>query len=442
MGVCEKSRRFWIALLVLSAMVGVGVVTEAKTLFVANNGVDNPSCGDKKTPCRSISQAIANASAKDKIIVGPGRYGDLDGDKEFDGPAEEKAEVDKGCFCMIKIDKQISIESQSGAEATVLDAGRASVAVVRITASGVIFGQKRKGFTLSRGDYGLDISVGIRGVKVLGNVASANLGSGFASNGSRHVFSDNLASNNGGGFVSHSSGMVLTNNIARTNVDDGFYIDGGEYVIISNVAIDNGGDGFDVVGGEIVFKNNIASANGNTGFFLTGSGIMLTNNVAVANRYFGIEAYGGRMTINKSNIYGNNNQSWLGYTNCGLVNWRGVMKVENNFWGAATGPGADPADEICNAGAASTTLFTPFAAREFLIKLKNSTPKLDKPEITSTLANLYRTSVYALMGKLPIANPYANGFAVGDKALANGVYWGIKIYADGHRVLSVIVIKR
>jgi hypothetical protein len=49
----------------------------AGTLHVANNRVDGPSCRPKASPCRSISQAITNAAAGSKIIVGPGRYGDL-----------------------------------------------------------------------------------------------------------------------------------------------------------------------------------------------------------------------------------------------------------------------------------------------------------------------------------------------------------------------------
>ena len=46
---------------------------QAGTLAVANHGVDGPTCGAKASPCRSISNAIANASPGDKIVVGPGR---------------------------------------------------------------------------------------------------------------------------------------------------------------------------------------------------------------------------------------------------------------------------------------------------------------------------------------------------------------------------------
>ena len=52
-------------------------------LYVTNNGVDNQACGTKAAPCRSISQAIAYAKDGDKILVGPGRYGDLNGNGSF-----------------------------------------------------------------------------------------------------------------------------------------------------------------------------------------------------------------------------------------------------------------------------------------------------------------------------------------------------------------------
>ncbi len=36
---------------------------ETRTLYVANNAVDSPGCGTSAEPCRSISQAIANAQS-------------------------------------------------------------------------------------------------------------------------------------------------------------------------------------------------------------------------------------------------------------------------------------------------------------------------------------------------------------------------------------------
>jgi len=52
----------------LLVVVGTGALVEAKTLHVAvandvaNDGADSITCGSKNQPCRSISQAMADAS--------------------------------------------------------------------------------------------------------------------------------------------------------------------------------------------------------------------------------------------------------------------------------------------------------------------------------------------------------------------------------------------
>ena len=59
-------------------------------MAVADHGVDVPGCGqDVTSPCRSISQAIALADAGDTILVGPGRYGDLNDNGRLDEAGEE-----------------------------------------------------------------------------------------------------------------------------------------------------------------------------------------------------------------------------------------------------------------------------------------------------------------------------------------------------------------
>src|SRR5437868_2725709 len=83
----------------------------ALVLHVANNGVDTQACGAKDAPCRSISQAIANAKDGDRILVGPGRYGDLNGNGSFSDSGDESAELNFGCVCMIKVNKSIQLKS-------------------------------------------------------------------------------------------------------------------------------------------------------------------------------------------------------------------------------------------------------------------------------------------------------------------------------------------
>jgi hypothetical protein len=82
---------------------------------VADNAVDQPGCRSKASPCRSISQAIANAMPGDEIVVGPGAYGDLNGDGSLSLPGEENGAP--GCACMLASNKAVSLTSSDGAAA-------------------------------------------------------------------------------------------------------------------------------------------------------------------------------------------------------------------------------------------------------------------------------------------------------------------------------------
>jgi hypothetical protein len=72
-------------------------------------------------------------------------------------------------------------------------------------------------------------------------------------------------------------------------------------------------------------------------------------------------------TITHSNIYGNGTGTEVNEppNNCGLRTFPAITAT-NNFWGAATGPGPDPADAICSPLGEPVT-FTPFATEEFEI---------------------------------------------------------------------------
>ena len=59
------------------------------TLHVETNGVNSAACGALANPCRTITQAILNARTYDWILVGPGRYGNLDLDETVGEPGEE-----------------------------------------------------------------------------------------------------------------------------------------------------------------------------------------------------------------------------------------------------------------------------------------------------------------------------------------------------------------
>src|SRR5262245_14686348 len=87
----------------LVAAIALAAPANAATLRVANNGVDGAGCGTTTSPCRSLSRAIANAVAGDRIIVGPGRYGDLDRDGTFGESGEETGAGCSGNGCMILV---------------------------------------------------------------------------------------------------------------------------------------------------------------------------------------------------------------------------------------------------------------------------------------------------------------------------------------------------
>ena len=162
----------------------VGVVPEtfaSATLHVENNGMDSAVCGSAISPCRSISRAITNASEGDRVVVGPGRYGDLNRNGTVES-GEEAAEPGFGCDCLIKVNKQLSFESSGGAGATVIDQGSANVAHgIRIQANGVVFGKEKKGFTFNNR---LTVDNSTSDVTVVDNVASAS--DGVFVNGSGH----------------------------------------------------------------------------------------------------------------------------------------------------------------------------------------------------------------------------------------------------------------
>ena len=349
----RKVEQPWLLLLLgMLLFVGVGEQVQAQSLNVANNGLDSFTCGDEDNPCRSISQAIANASAGDTIIVGPGRYGDLNGNGTFGEEGEEDAQVGFGCFCMINLNKQVTLVSRDGAFTTVLDAGGALVNPVSISASGVVFGQPKRGFLITGAGGGFN-GLGFLSasdVTVAGNVVTANGGSGIGLSGSNNLVHANLSSGNGSA---------------------GFAIFGDGNLVRENAAIANSGSGFSISGAEHKLHGNEASANGYCGFLIYGTGHELRRNSALGNEGFGIQVtVDGSATIIRNNIYGNNNVPTSGFTNCGLFNQsEGQITATHNFWGEDSGPGPDPADEVCDVGG-SMTVFVPFTTQEFKIRVR------------------------------------------------------------------------
>jgi parallel beta-helix repeat protein len=335
---------------------------------VANHGADSATCGSATDPCRSLRRAIQNAAAGDRILVGPGRYGDLNRDGALDPAAGEEAGEDgTGCACLIKVDKRVAIESLAGAAATIVDAGGAAERIVRIQAGGVSFGKAAKGFTLTGGaDFGVVIDAGATGVKVTGNLVTDTNLEAFSVAGSEHTLTRNVAHANGGeGFVVDGSAHVLTGNLAGGGGDNGFRLvfASRQVTLTGNVAAGNGRAGFRVTGADHTLTGNVASGNRAEGFRVFDTGHVLTGNTAAGNDASGVRLEpAASAAFTRGNLSGNDLVA-----NCGLRNESGgAIDARNTFWGAATGPGADPADDVCNVG--STTTVAPFATKPIPLK--------------------------------------------------------------------------
>jgi hypothetical protein len=299
------------------------------TLFVANTGSDSAACGTSESPCRSISQAIANAAIGSEIVVGPGTYGDIDGDGVFSPGSGDEA---PSGGAMIAVTKPLSVISSSGSASTMIrfasGGGAASVAVA-ISAAAVRFGQQDMGFSVI--GNGPNCNVGIR---VLGpdSIIEGNIVTrcfrGVEATGSGVVLAHNRALANAEvGFVTRSDGAVVTENSAASNGFTGFVTESLSWQMSENASIGNDGDGA-TIDGNGTFVRNAMIGNARTGLGVNGflvAGIV-------------------HLTISSNSFYAN---LALG-GNCGMFNNTfTVLDARGNFWGAPTGPGPDPADQIC-----------------------------------------------------------------------------------------------
>src|SRR5262249_21190518 len=249
---------------------------DAATLHVTSDGLDSGECGKARTPCRSIGQAIANASAGDQIVVGAGTY----------GVAVEGIEGFPGCVCMIKIGKNLTLVSSDGAEVTVLDVGNADVRGVVIEADGVVFGKRNKGFTIANARReavlleGATVDVTVQGNVAINNGANGN--DAFLIQGSAHTVDGNEARDNArGGFGIHGTDHTVTGNLASNNLQGVEITASGQFT--HNVIADNNLDGVvvNVVGKELLIQRNDILDNRQYGIRVgsLSAGIITRNNI-------------------------------------------------------------------------------------------------------------------------------------------------------------------
>jgi hypothetical protein len=310
------------------------------SILVTNFGTDSSSCGSSASPCRSISQAIENATSGETIYVGAGRYGDVSGTGTFTGPGDEHAQPASGQFdysgCVVCISKAVQIYSLNGPALTVIQANSAAnfPNAVLITVDGVTFGSLGHGFSIANGGgngivVDLEQSPGTaHGVTVSGNIDMGD-SQGFVFDGPPGAafggcppqnqfcpppntgvfrFSYNRANGSGTGFsiLAKASGccsavpvyklqIVLQDNVAvgavtGFSVDKGVLIncDGcGDHGTAGNVSIENNFSGSSGVGFSLstagLVSQNVSLSNATAGFVITAPAGAFTGNSAISN---------------------------------------------------------------------------------------------------------------------------------------------------------------
>ena len=257
-----------------------------RTLRVSPNGEDSPTCGGNLSQaCRSISQAVANASEGDRVLVAPGRYGDLNRNGLL-GEEGEEFGLDS-CRCLVHVDKRIQLVSERGADATRIEGIREQFGFVMsgvgIASSRVRLGSRGNGFTIVGAYRGIHVFEGANHVSVIGNRVS-QCSHGIWNEGFRTVIAYNHADFNFVGVEAVSGAPFVHHNTAANN--DGLGIDLGPGAIAEdNIVIGNGWEGVRIAGAKRVVRNHIADNR---------AGLTLSN---IAINF--------RQTIERNNIVGN-----------------------------------------------------------------------------------------------------------------------------------------
>jgi hypothetical protein len=361
---------------------------QSRTIWVQSNGSDTPTCGlTKSQSCRSISAGIARANTGDLVLVGPGRYGDIDNDLQYVTPGDEAADLN--LRCVVCITKRVTVASTDGANATVIDPGRPGPGqslpqplawTVRINASGARFGAQNQGFTIFALPGSAVFMEGVGDIRVIGNVSYGG-GVGMdlnAENGPVFVGQNRMFNAQAQALVvrlTNSQGTIMENLAANSGIGiDMTVVAAGSAAppIISRNRAARNSVGFSFLAvpegtnSRATISNNVASAN-REGFSLSANGINLVRNTAIGND----EGFSlGGVPGGAPNSFHTNNM--IGNRLCGFHNRSGThVDATNNFWGSPAGPGPKPSDAVCNdvypfdPSKPSTTTSVPFATKAF-----------------------------------------------------------------------------
>ena len=347
------------ALLTLTSSLAVGA-----TLSVTNYGTDNSSCGSTASPCRSISQAIDNASAGDVIWVGAGHYGNIHGDPGFSASGDERPQTLPGYelvrSCMICVTKPVHIYSYNGAAVTTIDGGSSPMfaAAVMIVADGAIFGSAGHGFTITGGNgIGLVVdlenwSTSVTGVTVSGNVDLRDA-TGFMVDGPLYnPFRDcpgpqycppfrgqilllgNQAIGSGTGFFVQPITASALGQPLRFYLQDNHALGTGTgFVVYPGLSGQCDECERDNTATDVSTLRNVATGGG-VGFALTRAGLVSQNVASYNSQYGFLTVNGGQFT--KNSALGNGGPGVIAaleaVTQPGHVPSFGSF-AQNNFWG-------------------------------------------------------------------------------------------------------------
>jgi hypothetical protein len=294
----------------------------AKTVYVANDGLDGDGCGTKSAPCRSITSGIAAAAANDTILVGPGRYGDLNDDGVLGGTGEES-----GTNGVVDVNKAVRVYSTDGADATVIQfPGLVGVfsAYVLVFADDAAFGRRNGGFTIAGHGEGTGISgLGLR-VSIQGN-AVYHTAYGVITEGAGSDVSDNRIALCFRGILLGGAGASASRNALLAN-ELGLDLRAADSVVDANVAVSNA-TGIDADAANATLRRMLVAGNRLGGGTLSGTGLRIEASSFLAN-----------------------GDAWMD-PGCAFTTASSI-DATGNYWGSPLGPGLDnPADRPCGAGA-------------------------------------------------------------------------------------------
>ena len=318
-----------IALAFVLALVATVAGAQTRVVHVANFGVDSPDCGLQETPCRSISQAIRNASEGDTVFVGPGLYGDLNHNGVVGELGEEGASIPSGESCLVCVSKRLTLLSQRGAAHTTIDARNLPLTAVTLSRifpapeSSSVFGYLEQGFTVLAGEReGISMPDGgiVWGNRIIGG--TIGIQGAFQHQTTRPEIFDNEVTEAVERGIAIYSGLISGNVVARNGAGISAFRN---MDIASNTIADNRGYGVsigDPYSPHVRIIHNVFIRN-------AGPGVLLNDGDP---NYFDFST--GELW-NDVAVFGNDFIGNDPQRHCGIENHISTVWATNNFWAAA-----------------------------------------------------------------------------------------------------------